>query len=282
MPRSSIGRPWPRTRWLPSVCCLCGALLSGHSVFTACARPVENRPTPAERSTESPGPNPASPLGRWLGYLEAFGSQPGSDRIELVLEDAGAEKVTGSVRIGTADASVVPDPLQIDAGDLRLGPLPLAEGKTIPITGGRTDGERVRFDAEHRAWHEWCAEQTPSALGPGLDEWGCPLFGSQSDSNGRDCRVATEPSLAPSPDDGGTGRLPGRARLVGSRPARAIDCAVLGRCWSLRELCECRAQRCSGRRTLHVQFDIRIEGAKADGSAVIAGAPWRVRLEKSR
>jgi len=266
---------------------LLGALAGACAPQAKPAGPApENPPAAAE---------PVSALGRWRGYLEASGDVASSDELELVLTSAAHDRLGGSVRIGSSDAGL-PQDTSPDAGPRRLAPVALAEGRTLAISEGRIDGARVRLDVEHRGWQEWCAALAPGELGPGLDDFGCPAFGYSHGHN--DCSVRLGAPMRGPPPDGGwepdAGRrappLPG-TRRGGARepdggrweaPSRPIDCAVIERCSAARTRCFCTGRSCVGQPTLRMHFDIRIEGASADGSLQLDHVIRRVRLEKVR
>ncbi|GMV13494.1 MAG: hypothetical protein HS104_27310 [Polyangiaceae bacterium] len=270
-----------------------GSLAVVHALGVACAPQAK----PAGASPESPPPaaEPPSALGHWRGYLEASADVASSDEIELVLTSAAPDRLGGSVRIGSSDAALPQDPT-LDAGPRRFAQVALDEGKTLAITEGRADGARVRFDAVDRGSQEWCVAQVPGESGPGLDDFGCPLFGSTHGGGG--CNVALEAFTLGARTDGGlepdAGRRlpPRRGTTPGAAgdpdagrwepPSRPIDCAVLERCRAVQRHCECTGRACVGRPTLRLRFDIRIEGASADGSLQLDHVVRRVRLERVR
>ncbi|MFO0567414.1 MAG: hypothetical protein U0263_17275 [Polyangiaceae bacterium] len=245
-----------------------GVLLS---VYCMPSEPPRAEPAPAP--TRPDASLTASPVGRWIGYVEAAPREGAWDELELMVEAVGPSGVTGTLRVGFGDAALGdPDLGERDAGWRRF--FKPAGMSRVALSNARVDGARLRFEVEHRAFSRECEATPAGAPAPGLDVFGCPEFGS---STGASCEYYVErPPRRLRWLDGG-------AADAGVAPRRSpIDCAVLARCDAMQRFCECHdGGVCRGRVTFRARFDLRVEGDELDGSAELGQRVSRVRFTRS-
>jgi len=144
----------------------------------------------------------------WVGYVEAFQFESGSDRIELRFTSRSASDLAGAVVLGDGPAPPVDPsvgyPPGADVEHLReydgYGARDaVVEGFEYTMVDGAVDQSRIRFVLDRaEGWKEWCEGQTPYDIGnpdPEMPSHMClPNHSCECDEVSGECSIRTDDS----------------------------------------------------------------------------------------
>lgn len=204
-----------------------------------------------------PTGGPSGIEGTWVGYVESFAFEDGSDVVTVSIDSAGPGGVTGKVVFGSRPLYDPPSDPDVAFPPGYQSGYPLT-GFVFTIDDGSFDGQRLQLAVTSiELWSEWCALQTPIAddENEGL-YWCVPNWGYTSDP--------ASGCTQPNPDTGED--VP-------------VDCGKLELCQG-NQICRCEASGCAIFAAVSgdIAFDLKIVGDEADGSAT--GLKQNVHLKK--
>jgi hypothetical protein len=203
-------------------------------------------------------------VGEWDGYLENTQFPSGSDAVHMSIVAASSSGVQGTITFGTP--AQFPTPTDPDAGypipgnRSCLGPnapihlLPI-EGFEYSILDSSVTDLRMRFGVDREeVWAAWCELQTPIPWGE--DGYAClpkldSLIGEDT------CFVY----------DGST--------------EIEVDCCKHSLCEAPAGICRCTEASCTIEVEPAIRFDVKVDGAEADGSFLGPAVDGYMRLTRS-
>jgi hypothetical protein len=193
----------------------------------------------------------------WDGYMEQSFRGSGDDQVHVVIRSTDTGQLSGTVVFGVP-AAPPPPPASSDSCDPvdpvntaatpSAGSLQLLEGFEYQVTGLVASDIRLKFNLPtYQPLASWCACQVPIP-----DSMTCiPNVGFSSSPYG----------------DGGSSCTFAPTNANGTTTATFVtSCCRIQRCESLE--CKCDQSGCSYNADFLSQFDLSVNGTRADGTAL--------------